>query len=271
MTTTELLEIPLDDVQPGNNDRVHFDDDELLSLSQSIAEIGLAEPILVRPTPDAAKPYTIIGGERRWRAHFLPPCRRAGLTTISATVRHDLTDATAAALMLAENTARVNLGIMEEARAYGARRAAGVSVARIAREAGVAEFRVKWRLDMLDVIPEVQAALDSGQIPSGPALELRKLDNNRQIIGLKAWLANPTMGSVAFRKLCERLALAAMSDNQGGLFADPEAEFIRQAKAIKPKTASMAQLRAMVAALVGELEAHGLADTTLVERARAMY
>jgi len=263
----ELRFIPLDDIRPGDNDRKEFDEDELLSLSQSIAEIGLGMAILVRPTPDGPTPFQLVGGERRWRAHQLPPCSH--LTTIKAIIDHDLSDKDASAMMLAENTGRVDLRHLEEARAYAKRVEAGATVAEIARQAGVAEFRVQWRLDLLALCPEAQHAIDAGLLPPGPALELRKLDGNLQVAALKAWTANPTMGHLPFKKLCSKWAAEAARAEPEGMFALDTDQWITEAVAVKAKTHSVPTLRKMIAALLAELDAH-LIESEVVDAAREM-
>ena len=75
-----LTEIPVADITPNpNQPRVHFDEESLGELADSIAQIGVLQPILVRRVDDG---YQLIAGERRWRA-----ARRAGLATVPAVVR----------------------------------------------------------------------------------------------------------------------------------------------------------------------------------------
>lgn len=266
-TGQRLAYLPLGDIRPGDNDRQEFDADDLLRLSESIAEIGLGMAILVRPTPDGPTPFQIVGGERRWRAHQLPPC--AHLTTIKAIIDYDLTDRDASAMMLAENTGRVDLRHLEEARAYQKRIAEGSTVDEIARSAGVAPFRVQWRLDLLALCPEAQHAIDAGLLPPGPALELRKLDENLQIAALKAWMANPTMGHLPFKKLCTKWAMDAAKAEPMGMFALDTDVWVEEAVAVKAKTHSVPTLRKMIAALLAELDGLGH-ESEVVLAAREM-
>jgi hypothetical protein len=89
-----MTDLPLTSVQPDpEQPRRRFDPDTLAELADSIRSHGLLEPILVRPRPTRkGKPggWTIIAGERRWRA-----CQMAGLDRIPVIVRDDL-DAAAA-------------------------------------------------------------------------------------------------------------------------------------------------------------------------------
>ena len=106
-----FAEIPVDSVSPNpKQPRMEFDEDELAELSESILEVGLLQPIVVRPLP--GNTFELVMGERRWRAS-----QQAGKDTIPAIVRrtedHDLLrDA------LLENLHRAQLNPLEEANAY---------------------------------------------------------------------------------------------------------------------------------------------------------
>ena len=77
-----LVDLPIDSIIPNQHQpRVHFDEESLAELAASIREIGVLQPVLVRPIGDAA--YELVAGERRWRA-----ARRAGLAVIPAIVRN---------------------------------------------------------------------------------------------------------------------------------------------------------------------------------------
>lgn len=246
--------IPMSSIVVGVNDRKVFDEDALWQLARSIDKVGLAEPILVRLLADGT--HRLVAGERRYRAHLL-----LGRTEIEATVR-EMTDADEKSLMTAENTGRVDLSVMEEARAYAKLRDTGMTIAEIADVAGVAEFRVTWRLSLLGLIPEVQAAIECGSVPAGPALELAKLDPNRQIIGMKAWLANPTMGAAAFKRLAGELAKAQEAEGEQTFGFDLNAEeWVDKAKAMKAPV----NLRSLVRQLAEQLEALGYTGPLLDE------
>lgn len=103
----------INDIEPNRNQpRRDFDDEAISSLADSIAQHGLIQPIVVRPTP--AGTYTIVAGERRWRA-----CRIAGLTEVSAIIK-DADERTLMELALIENLQREDLNAVEEALGYKA-------------------------------------------------------------------------------------------------------------------------------------------------------
>ena len=118
ITGSELREISLAAVVPNRHQpRTHFDEDSLLALSESIRELGVLQPILVRPLPEGGPVledgrFELIAGERRWRA-----AKRAGLDTIPAIVR-PVADMVSLEQALVENLHREDLNPLEEAAAY---------------------------------------------------------------------------------------------------------------------------------------------------------
>lgn len=222
---TKIKQVPLSEVVPGSsNDRQNFNQVALEELAESIGEHGLAQPITVRPVftcPKCDDPsgnvetfhphtgcdpvghgmswcdmceewhpgstwrfshYEIVAGERRVRA-----VRILGWETIPAIVR-DLSDEAASAIMLAENTGRQDLNPIEEAQAYQARTTRfGWSVERVAKVAGVSEGLVKRRLNLLQLVPEVQHLVAGGHFPIGHAEAVACLDSNRQHIAVRIY------------------------------------------------------------------------------------
>ena len=89
--------------------RMHFDEESIAELADSIAERGVLQPVLLRPDGDN---FQLVAGERRWRA-----AQRARLHTIPAIVR-DIDDSTSAEIALIENVQRQDLNAIEEAEGY---------------------------------------------------------------------------------------------------------------------------------------------------------
>jgi ParB family transcriptional regulator, chromosome partitioning protein len=106
-----LADIPISEIRPNAfQPRTVFDDDGIASLAASIAELGVLQPILVRPA--AGGGFELIAGERRWRA-----ARRAGLTVVPAIVKA-IDDHGSLEEALVENLHRSDLNPLEEASAY---------------------------------------------------------------------------------------------------------------------------------------------------------
>ena len=106
-----MLEVPVEAIRPNpRQPREIFDEEELDGLATSIRDIGLLQPLVVRPLQDET--YELIAGERRLRAAKL-----AGIETLPALVRHT-EDADLLKEALVENIHRVQLNPLEEAAAY---------------------------------------------------------------------------------------------------------------------------------------------------------
>lgn len=105
--------IPVDEISPNpRQPREVFDEEELDELAASIGQVGVLQPVVVRPVADGETPYELIMGERRWRASQL-----AGLSGVPAIVR-ELADDDLLRDALLENLHRAQLNPLEEAAAY---------------------------------------------------------------------------------------------------------------------------------------------------------
>lgn len=106
-----VYELDINDISPqAGQPRKIFEPEALQELADSIAQEGVLQPIIVRKIAD--RNYSIIAGERRWRAS-----RLAGKTTIPAIIR-DVDEVTQVRQALVENIQREDLNPLEEAQAY---------------------------------------------------------------------------------------------------------------------------------------------------------
>lgn len=155
-----VVELPLGDIDPNRSQpRKHFDDEALSALSDSIRHSGVISPILV--ARDGAR-YTIIAGERRWRA-----ARMAGLATIPAIIREwDEIRRQEAALI--ENIQRENLNPIEEAQGvYVLMNECAATQESIAERLGRSRSAVANSLRLLSLPKAIQQAVAQGVISSG--------------------------------------------------------------------------------------------------------
>ena len=144
--------LPLREIEPDpDQPRKTFEQEALGELAASIAEHGLLQPIAVRPR--GLNGYTIVAGERRWRA-----CRMAGLTEVPVVVK-DVTEEQAMELALVENLQREDLDPVEEA-------------------AGIRELMVRCNLT------QEQAAQKLGKSRSALANSLRLLNLPETVLEL---------------------------------------------------------------------------------------
>src|SRR5699024_9255068 len=111
----EFAEIPIHEVRENpRNPRTTFGDDELDELAHALREVGVLQPVVVRPISVTAdgESFELVMGERRWRA-----ARRAGLESIPAIIRETSDDDLLRDALL-ENLHRSQLNPLEEANAY---------------------------------------------------------------------------------------------------------------------------------------------------------
>ena len=159
-------EIDIQEVVPNRNQpREHFDEETLVSLSRSITEIGVIQPIVVRELEDGQ--YELIAGERRWRA-----AKRANLSAIPAIIRTS-DDLSSLETAVVENLHRQDLNPLEEAAAYQQLvEEFGLTQDDVAQRVGRSRSAVANTLRLLHLPPMVQRLLIEGQLSAGHARAL---------------------------------------------------------------------------------------------------
>jgi len=164
-STTRLADMSVDDISPNPyQPRVHFDEDSLGDLTESIRQIGVLQPILVRQTDDG---YELIAGERRWRA-----AQRAGLASVPAIVRA-ADDLGSMEQALVENLHRQDLTPLEEAAAYNQLlEDFELTHEQVAERVGKSRAAVTNTLRLLGLPPGVQRLLTDGRLSAGHARAL---------------------------------------------------------------------------------------------------
>jgi len=160
-----LREIPVADITPNpNQPRVHFDEESLAELTASIQQIGVLQPVLVRPVGTG---FELIAGERRWRA-----AGRAGLATIPAVVRTS-DDLASVEQALVENLHRQDLTALEEAAAYQQLiEDFNLTHEHVADRVGKSRSAITNTLRLLGLPPAIQHLLADGRLSAGHARAL---------------------------------------------------------------------------------------------------
>jgi ParB family chromosome partitioning protein len=164
-----LRVVPISHIRPNAfQPRSHFDEESLASLSASIKEVGLLQPILVRELVDESESYELIAGERRWRA-----ARRAGLQTIPVLVQQAADDRSSLEQALVENLHRDDLNALEEAAAYQQLiDEFGLTHEQVATRMGKGRATVTNTLRLLQLPAGAQRALAERTISAGHARAL---------------------------------------------------------------------------------------------------
>lgn len=194
-------ELLLDEIVPNmQQPRQIFDEDDLAELAASIREVGVLQPIVVRPLsvplpnhPEAR--YELIMGERRWRASKL-----AGNTSVPAIVRQTDTDDMLRDALL-ENLHRVQLNALEEAAAYQQlMEDFNYTQEELSRKIARSRPQISNTLRLLKLPPLVQRRVAAGVISAGHA---------RALLGLSDAAA---MERLAQRIVAENLSVRAVEE-----------------------------------------------------------
>jgi len=161
-----FAELPLAEIQPNaSQPRSHFDEELLASLAASIRELGVIQPVLVRPRPEGG--YELIAGERRWRA-----AKRVGLPTIPALIRA-VADQASLEQALVENLHRQDLNPLEEAGAYQQLiEDFGLTHDEVANRVGKSRAAVTNTLRLFQLPTAVQRLVIDGALSAGHARAL---------------------------------------------------------------------------------------------------
>ena len=169
--TAQLLDLPLTAITPNpRQPREIFDPEELEGLATSLADVGMLQPLVVRPA--AGGGYELVAGERRLRAAEL-----AGLSTVPAVLRHT-EDAALLKEALVENIHRVQLNPLEEAAAYQQLlEEFGVTQDELAGRLGRSRSAIANTIRLLRLPSAVQRRVAAGVLSAGHARAVLALDD----------------------------------------------------------------------------------------------
>ncbi len=169
----KIKEIDINLISPNpNQPRKNFEKDKLEELSDSIKRYGLIQPIIVKKED---KIYTIIAGERRWRASKI-----AGLANIPCIVR-DIENKNASELALIENIQREDLNPIDEANAYDyVMERYAITQEELSDVIGKSRVYVTNILRLLSLDDYVKEKITLGEISQGHARAMISLDKKAQ-------------------------------------------------------------------------------------------
>lgn len=168
--TGALREIPIGSIVPNpEQPRMHFDEEKLQELTDSIKEHGILQPLVVTKNGEQ---HEIIAGERRFQA-----AKRAGLTTVPVVVR-EATEQQKLELAIIENIQRHDLNPIEEAKAFlRLMNEFNLPQEKVAEKMGKSRSAVANTLRLLHLPIEIQRAVAEGKISEGHAKALLAIEN----------------------------------------------------------------------------------------------
>lgn len=195
--------------------RKHFDVAALFTLAKSLKKLGQMQPVEVRPNHASPGRYILTMGERRWRAAQRP---EAGPLTHLLAIVVDTPDRDVLARATAENLGRADMTVIEEASAF--QRLAddnGFSHQEIADMVGKSVQYVRYRIELLNLVPAAKEALTRGHMSTNTAWYVCRLSINAQHTFLRK-LARGEFSNAdaaaAFAQACRERETV----DQGGLF-----------------------------------------------------
>ena len=164
-----LRQVPVSAISPNQfQPRKAFNDESLQSLASSVRELGVLQPIIVRPLEGEPNRYELIAGERRWRAAGI-----AGLATVPVLVQDSVNDRLSLEQAVVENLHRVDLHPLEEAAAYQQLiDEFDLTHEQVAQRVGKSRANITNTLRLLQLGETAQASLAQSQISAGHARSL---------------------------------------------------------------------------------------------------
>ncbi len=191
-----VLDIKISLVEPNKNQpRKHFDAEKLEALAHSLKENGMIQPIIV--TKGTNGRYTIVAGERRWRA-----AKAAGFAEVPVIVK-EYSDQTVTEVALVENLQREDLNPIEEALGYkNLCDLYGLTQEEVSQKVGKSRSAVANSMRLLSLDKSIQDYLISGEISEGHARAALSLDSEE----LREFLINQVINSSLNVRQTENLA-----------------------------------------------------------------
>ena len=152
-----IMYIDINNIKPNSaQPRLHFDEEKLGELAESIRTNGVIQPLIVR---EGKNGYELVAGERRWRAS-----RIAGLKTVPCIVR-DFDDRQNAIVAIIENMQREDLNPIEEAKGLRAMTEKyGFTQEQVSASLGRSRTYIANSIRLLKLPPEIQEYVSSGQM-----------------------------------------------------------------------------------------------------------
>lgn len=181
-----LAHLDPDDIVPNaQQPRSIFDEGDLAELVHSIREVGVLQPIVVRPLPDQPGKYELVMGERRLRA-----TKEAGLDSIPAVIR-ETADVDMLRDALLENLHRAQLNPLEEASAYQQLLADfEITQEELAKKIGRSRPQITNTLRLLKLPEAVQLRVAAGVLSAGHARAILSVGDQPGMLALSDKIVN---------------------------------------------------------------------------------
>ena len=168
----QLVELPVDKIRPNpDQPRTTFDEESIAELAQSIRQVGLLQPLLVRRVGEQ---YELVAGERRLRA-----VTSLGMESVSCIIQQEIVDEASAVMALIENLQREDLHYLEEAQCFSALlETYHLTQEQLAERLGKSQSSIANKLRLLKLSDQVKGAMTEAHLSERHARALLRLDGD---------------------------------------------------------------------------------------------
>lgn len=214
-----LVEVNVASIHPNPyQPRATFDEESIAELAQSIQQVGLLQPLLVRKVDDG---YELIAGERRLRA-----VTSLGMEKVACIVQQDIEDESSAMMALIENLQREDLHYLEEAQCYQKLlETYGLTQEELANRLGKSQSSIANKLRLLKLSDEVKAAMTEKRLSERHARALLKLTDDKQRLDAVERIAEKGLSVKETEQMVEKTLNKAYDEKQDG--AKPRPKLMR--------------------------------------------
>lgn len=214
-----LVEVNVASVHPNPyQPRATFDEESIAELAQSIQQVGLLQPLLVRKVDDG---YELVAGERRLRA-----VTSLGMEKVACIVQQDIEDESSAMMALIENLQREDLHYLEEAQCYQKLlETYGLTQEELANRLGKSQSSIANKLRLLKLSDEVKAAMTEKRLSERHARALLKLTDDKQRLDAVERIAEKGLSVKETEQMVEKTLNKAYDEKQDG--AKPRPKLMR--------------------------------------------
>ena len=214
-----LVEVNVASIHPNPyQPRATFDEESIAELAQSIQQVGLLQPLLVRKVDDG---YELVAGERRLRA-----VTSLGMEKVACIVQQDIEDESSAMMALIENLQREDLHYLEEAQCYQKLlETYGLTQEELANRLGKSQSSIANKLRLLKLSDEVKDAMTEKRLSERHARALLKLTDDKQRLDAVERIAEKGLSVKETEQMVEKTLNKAYDEKQDG--AKPRPKLMR--------------------------------------------
>ena len=214
-----LVEVNVASIHPNPyQPRATFDEESIAELAQSIQQVGLLQPLLVRKVDDG---YELVAGELRLRA-----VTSLGMEKVACIVQQDIEDESSAMMALIENLQREDLHYLEEAQCYQKLlETYGLTQEELANRLGKSQSSIANKLRLLKLSDEVKAVMTEKRLSERHARALLKLTDDKQRLDAVEKIAEKGLSVKETEQMVEKTLNKAYDEKQDG--AKPRPKLMR--------------------------------------------